>query len=141
MRLSYANWNLWFWYSEWFDLKTSDIRNDLIWKQNPKVSHSSNHLLVVQNSYLLFWESKLYRRFLTYKPIKVQLYEVFVWNQISKQSIAWKVSKYGVSSGLYFPLFGLDTWKYGPEKTPYQDTFHVVEVKCLFRATKRKNNY
>ena len=46
---------------------------------------------------------------------------------------AWKVSKYGVSSGPYFLVFGqntdvfiLNTEKYGPEKTPYLDTFHAV---------------
>ena len=38
-----------------------------------------------------------------------------------------KVSKYGLFSGSYFPSFGLDTGKYGPEKTPYLDTFHTVE--------------
>ena len=32
---------------------------------------------------------------------------------------AWKVSKYGDFSGPYFPVFG-------PEKTPYLDTFHAV---------------
>ena len=32
---------------------------------------------------------------------------------------AWKVSRYGVFSGLYFPVLG-------PEKTPYLDTFHAV---------------
>ena len=32
--------------------------------------------------------------------------------------IAWKVSKYGVFSVPYFPVFGL---KYGLEKTPYLD--------------------
>ena len=31
----------------------------------------------------------------------------------------WKVSKYRVSSGLYFPVFG-------QEETPYLDTFHAV---------------
>ena len=31
-----------------------------------------------------------------------------------------KVSKYGVSSGPYFPVFG-------PEKTPYIDSFHAVK--------------
>ena len=36
----------------------------------------------------------------------------------------WKESKYGVFSGPYFPIFGLNTEKYGPEKTPYLDTFH-----------------
>ena len=37
---------------------------------------------------------------------------------------AWKVSKYGVISGPYFP--GLNTGKYGPEITPYFDTFDPV---------------
>ena len=27
---------------------------------------------------------------------------------------------------LYFPVFRLNTGKYGPEKTPYLSTFHVV---------------
>ena len=26
----------------------------------------------------------------------------------------------------YFPLFSLNAGKYGPEKTPYLDTFHEV---------------
>ena len=39
---------------------------------------------------------------------------------------AWKVSKYGVLSGPYFPVFSPNTGKYGPEKTPYLDTFHAV---------------
>ena len=39
---------------------------------------------------------------------------------------AGKVSKYGVFSGPYFPVFGLNTGKHGPEKTPYLDTFHAV---------------
>ena len=29
-------------------------------------------------------------------------------------------------SCLYFPVFGLNTGKYGPEKTPYLNTFHAV---------------
>ena len=49
------------------------------------------------------------------------------------------MSKYGVFSGPYFLVFGLNTeiysiisifspntGKYGPEKTPYLDTFHAV---------------
>ena len=52
---------------------------------------------------------------------------------------ARKVSKYGVISGPYFPIFGLNTEIYGvfpriqpyyrkirPEITPYLATFHVV---------------
>ena len=39
---------------------------------------------------------------------------------------AWKESKYGVISGPYFAVFDLNTVKYGPEITPYLDSFHVV---------------
>ena len=42
---------------------------------------------------------------------------------------AWKVFKYGVFSGPYFPVFGLNTGKYGPEKSRYLDTFHAVFVR------------
>ena len=36
------------------------------------------------------------------------------------------MSKYGVISGPYFPVFGLNIEKYGPEITPYLGTFHAV---------------
>ena len=36
------------------------------------------------------------------------------------------MSKYGVFSGPYFPVFGLNTGIYGPEKIQYLDTFHAV---------------
>ena len=39
---------------------------------------------------------------------------------------AWKVLKYGVFSGPYFPVFGLNSEKYGTEKTPYLDSLHGV---------------
>ena len=39
---------------------------------------------------------------------------------------AWKVSKYLVISGSYFPVFSPNTGKYGPEITPYLDSFHAV---------------
>ena len=32
-----------------------------------------------------------------------------------------------VYSGQYIPVFGLNTGKYGPEITPYLDTFHAVQ--------------
>ena len=52
---------------------------------------------------------------------------------VSDLSTAWKVSKYGVFSGSYIPLFSPNTGKYGPEKVPYLDTFHAVEPfrSCL----------
>ena len=42
-----------------------------------------------------------------------------------------KVSRYGVISGPYFPVFTLNTGKYGPEITPYFDTFHTVFTRVL----------
>ena len=52
--------------------------------------------------------------------------------------------KYRVISGPYFPAFGLNTEryevslriqteceKYGPETTPYLDTFHTVLLKTI----------
>ena len=47
---------------------------------------------------------------------------------IVKNITVWKVSKYGVLSGPYFPVFGPNTGKYGPEKTLHFDTFHVVII-------------
>ena len=41
-------------------------------------------------------------------------------------------------SGLYFPVFGLSTGKYRPEKTPYLDTFHAVQHYLYFKLTLRK---
>ena len=35
------------------------------------------------------------------------------------------MSKYGVISGPYFPVFGLKAGKYGPKITPYFDSFHA----------------
>ena len=58
------------------------------------------------------------------------------------QGTAWKVSKYGVISGPYFLVFGLNTaiygvfsantGKYGPEITPCLDTFHAVRLLTFF---------
>ena len=58
--------------------------------------------------------------------------------------------KYGVISGRYFLALGLNTeryevftpnaGKYGPETTPYLDTFHVVILNenQLLEAVKKK---
>ena len=56
-------------------------------------------------------------------------YSSIFWESIVDEyeiGTAWKLSKYGAFSGPYFPVFGLNTGKYGPEKTPYMDTFHTV---------------
>ena len=44
------------------------------------------------------------------------------------------MSKYRVFSGPYFPVFSPITGKYGPEKTPYLDTFYAVVVYDLIDA-------
>ena len=41
-------------------------------------------------------------------------------------STAWKLFKYGVFSGPYFPVFGLNTGKYGPEETPYLNIIRTL---------------
>ena len=42
------------------------------------------------------------------------------------------MSKYGVFSGPYFPVFSPNIEKYGPEKTPYLDTFHEMTYDGTF---------
>ena len=48
----------------------------------------------------------------------------------------WKVSKYEVFSGLYFPVFGLNTGKYESLKTRYLDTFHAIKLKYRYKTPK-----
>ena len=36
-----------------------------------------------------------------------------------------------VISGPYFPVFGVNTGKYGPEKTPYLYTFYTVFILII----------
>ena len=62
----------------------------------------------------------------------------FSTDPIRSDKQAWKVSKYGVISGMiflysdgipYLSVFSPNTGKYGPEITPYLDTFHAVWVE------------
>ena len=43
--------------------------------------------------------------------------------------------KYGVISGTYFPVFSPNTGKYGPDITPYLDTFHAVSNHQIIIST------
>ena len=45
---------------------------------------------------------------------------------MNKSITAWKVSKYGVFCGPYFPVFGPNTGKHGTEETRYLDTLNPV---------------
>ena len=49
---------------------------------------------------------------------------------------AWKVSKYGVIS-----VFSLNAEKYGPEITPYLDTFHAVQYILGIREKRNKEMF
>ena len=46
-----------------------------------------------------------------------------------------KVSKYGVISGPFFPVFGLNTGKYRPEITPYLDTFSAIIQRIILKSS------
>ena len=45
-----------------------------------------------------------------------------------KTDTVWKLSKCGVFSVSYFPVFGLNAEKNSLEKTPYLATFHAVPI-------------
>ena len=81
------------------------------------------------------------RRFTSY-TLSRQLSQIIICSSLLLiNTTAWKVSKYGVISGPYFLVFGLNTeitkqisvfnpntGKYGPEITPYLGTFHTVSL-------------
>ena len=59
----------------------------------------------------------------------LRLWEVIIYRSVMKIDLintAWKVSKYGIISGLHYLVFGLNTGKYEPKTTLYLDTFHAV---------------
>ena len=73
--------------------------------------------------------------------------QLFFWTAsrswFSLSITTWKVSKYGVVSGPYFPAFGVNTsylsvfspsaGKYRPEITPYLNSFRLVYILDYFK--------
>ena len=57
------------------------------------------------------------------------MFAIFNNKGLKDSNAAWKMSKYGVVSGWYFPVFSPKTGKYGPEITAYMDTFHAAKVR------------
>ena len=53
-----------------------------------------------------------------------------IYENIDRGTV-WEVSKYGVFSGAYLPVFSPNMGIYGPEKTPYLNTFHAVVFKTF----------
>ena len=61
-----------------------------------------------------------------------------LWFCKNKTNTARKVSKNGVFSGPYFPVFSSNTGKYVPGKTPYLDTYHSVKyLESWFKSDRR----
>ena len=54
------------------------------------------------------------------------IFETLPHRKNSESNTAPKKSKYGVFSGPYFPVFELNTGKYGLEITSHLDAFHAV---------------
>ena len=54
----------------------------------------------------------------------------FYLNVIASTGTAWKVSKYGVISGPYFPVFGLNTEIYPP----------ILRIQSEYRKIRARNN-
>ena len=53
--------------------------------------------------------------------------QVFLFSSLNKKhNHCVKSVQMRSFSGPYFPVFSANTEKYGPEKTPYLDTFHAV---------------
>ena len=44
------------------------------------------------------------------------------------------MSKYRVISGPYLPVFSPNRGRYGPEITPYLDTFHLVHIAAYIQS-------
>ena len=66
----------------------------------------------------------------TFLEVFAQYFVITLVKEKCEADTAWKVSKYLIFSGPYFPVFGLNTWKYGPKITPYLDT-SCSERNCV----------
>ena len=53
------------------------------------------------------------------------------------QTLREKCPNTEVFFGPYFPVFSPNTGKYGPEKTPYLDTFHAVKGLRVTKIVKQ----
>ena len=110
----------------WFNNYTVDVYNDFLKKVN------------FFNWRLGFFKFFFFQQMRAVIAIITQLIEISIALLI-KLFCNWptvqKLAKYGNISGPYFPAFGLNKYlsifssnagKYGPEITPYFDTFHAV---------------
>ena len=107
-------------------------------KTPPKVFCKKNVLKNVCWSLLFFKKNDFIKKIINNRCFTMQFAKICK-NTYLKNICEWlplriarhyiKKPKYGVISGPYFPLFGLNTEKYGPEITPYLDNFHKVRFR------------
>ena len=94
--------------------------------------NSAETIFKVELTKIIYWVShKLHKKFhcLTTKKYYVTQGDILVHFGLLgdvEALAAWKLSKYGVISGPYFSVFGLNAGKSGPEITRYLDNFHAV---------------
>ena len=69
-----------------------------------------------------------------YLNTELFLVDIFLYSDLTRRF----TFKYGVISGPCFPVFGLNTGKYGPEITRYLDTFHAVLINESLRDKDKK---
>ena len=97
-------------------------------KRYPKLELYLHHLKLSFSSSVIFsLDIILFERIGLFSRTFRYYYHFFIRvTRIMRTS--WNVSKNGVFSGPYFLVFGLNTGKYGPETTPYLDTFHTLAI-------------
>ena len=102
-----------------------------IWKTASEIIFSLKCLpveyLLANTREVKFWKDAVLRRVPKFERNYQWQNSIF-----SKEGTAWKVPKYRIFSGPFFPAFALNSvfspsaGKYGSEKTPYLDNFLAV---------------
>ena len=61
-------------------------------------------------------------------PLHLTAIQLVIRTGTLNQSLCEKCPNMDFFSGPYFPVFSQNMGKFGPEKTPYLDNFHVVSA-------------
>ena len=117
--LNQTNWNL---------AKVSQIifvlvNNKIVTKNHGAIRNFLEPPIFAKN---VFFNSSYFKCLLI--PI---IFVDMLFRTIFRTQTVWKVSKCGVFSGPYFPVFGLNTGKYGPEKLRILTLFTQSEFTIL----------
>ena len=114
--------------SSW-SLVTYLLRRDIERNMRGYAKVTRCHLVKKHFVYLLLVYKLLPQCSLAAKKLqrREELFDNFM--SFSVDITAGKLSRYEVFSSPYFPVFGRNTGKYVPEKTPYWGTFYAVYVE------------